>query len=846
MTTIRAAGFIASLLAAASLQGAQPPGAPGAVDLASVELGGRVEWATSQAQSDTAPDNLIATTRNYGWMSGTTTFPQDIVFSFFSRQPALVAGVEINPASEAGLGAAKDVEVWLSSESPTDGFTKVGEASLKNENALQAIDVPPTEATYVKVRVLSSYVPPGRQNTLLRRVRVLEGARAGYVPMLERHPALAALARGEIPIAPADAGGPPPPPGGRDTCQAPPRAGKARFPQSRNVLLVEGTQGIHRPYVRDGNKRALDQAATPGVSLRMILPDALAPALLIAEPRIDTIVLAQVCDIARRVPKEFKQALMAWVAAGHKLIIQDSDACRQSPDYSFLPYPLKTANPGSAGARGVAGILEDSTLVSANPDDDAYLDMKRWNDGPNDLGDSNVVIEWDAHWCGAMWARNKLQKSGFALAYAHFGRGLIIYDGVDYDQAATAPYRELVAQELLQPFDPDGLTCSNPLGGFTISTDNRLKSQYMTPGQAYAYPLEVLGNFGYSGKVTLEARVVPADPGVSVALQNGIADLSATDEAKASLTVTASPTATLKSKVIAITGRDQAGKSNVLCLNLNERTTGGLTVLSGINRDKPPTKNLEIILDASGSMKAMLGRKTRWATAQEVLKDVVSKLPKDFSVGLRAYGHTLPSTSPKTCTDTSLVVPVAPLNPAALIAAASKLVPRGETPLVYSILQTPGDLKAVKGGTVILITDGEESCKGDFAAAAKALKESGLDLTLNIVGFTLKSAAAQTQLSGLAESTGGRYYSAQSGAALSRALLLAAVDRLPYRVLDAAGGEVATGVASATRPHELPPGSYTLVVAAGEETLQAPVTVAVRQDQSVTVVVKDDKLAVEN
>ena len=100
------------------------------------------------------------------------------------------------------------------------------------------------------------------------------------------------------------------------------------------------------------------------------------------------------------------------------------------------------------------------------------------------------------------------------------------------------------------------------------------------------------------------------------------------------------------------------------------------------------------------------------------------------------------------------------------MAVARALRPRGETPLVYSILQTPGDLKAAGGGTVILITDGEESCKGDIAGAAKTLKDSGLNLSLNIVGFTLKSAQAQAALGGLAESMGGRYYAAESGAAL--------------------------------------------------------------------------------
>jgi len=102
---------------------------------------------------------------------------------------------------------------------------------------------------------------------------------------------------------------------------------------------------------------------------------------------------------------------------------------------------------------------------------------------------------------------------------------------------------------------------------------------------------------------------------------------------------------------------------------------------------------------------------------------------------------------------------------------------------------------------VILITDGEESCQGDIAAAAKTLKDSGLNLTLNIVGFTLKSAPAQAQLGGLAESMGGHYYGASSGEAFARAVPLAEVDKLPYRILDAAGKEVAKGEAGASRAH---------------------------------------------
>ena len=279
-----------------------------------------------------------------------------------------------------------------------------------------------------------------------------------------------------------------------------------------------------------------------------------------------------------------------------------------------------------------------------------------------------MLVQNDPQWCGAMWAKNVLRKNGLALAYAHYGRGLMIYDGFDRDQLANLEYQRLVTRELKQPFDPDYLRCSIPAADFLITSRPELQSQPMTPGETFSYPLSVRANFGYTGTVTLAASVVPADPGVTVTLDTTTADLTKLDESVASLTVTASPTASLTSKVIAVRGKDAAGKSNVLCLSLPERRTGGLTITSGLRKDRKPTKNLEIILDASGSMKALLGKKTRWATAQDVLAEVVAKLPADYSVGLRTYGHREASTSPKTCTDTELVVPVGPLDRAKLLA----------------------------------------------------------------------------------------------------------------------------------------------------------------------------------
>jgi hypothetical protein len=108
---------------------------------------------------------------------------------------------------------------------------------------------------------------------------------------------------------------------------------------------------------------------------------------------------------------------------------------------------------------------------------------------------------------------------------------------------------------------------------------------------------------------------------------------------------------------------------------------------------------------------------------------------------------------------------------------------------------------------VILITDGEESCKGDAKAAATELQAAGLNVTLNIVGFTQTGESAAAELSALAGSTGGCYYSRQDGEQLSRTVKLAALQRLPYDILDASGKVLVSGQ-TRELSRELPPGDY--------------------------------------
>jgi hypothetical protein len=839
----------------------------------SIDLGGRVESVTSQYDDVewAAPHVLDASAT--AWSSQyQAPRPQDFVFSFLRRQPVLIAALVINPGTrEAQSRWAKDIEIWTSMVSPTDGFTKVTSATVSGERADQTIKVEPFESRYLKIRLLSSqgqadYVQVGK-------IKAIEGQRAGYVSIVDRSPDLAA-ARNPAPVGasgdaiPGAAGesnlcavaGVRPVTTALTSTSASESSSLANHDESRRVLVLTRDKENYGPLKYKATDVApdVDRAIYSRLMLTQARPEEAWPTQLTSGDGFDTVVLSQICDIKTGVPEPFKQALMPWVAAGHKLIIQDADGCGKGrePDYRFLPYRFATSNPGGVGARGERLIFtEENTLANGDPKQPGFLDIDSWlkatNGNRNELGDSNTLTQYDPHWCGHLFGTNVRKVNGFMDAYMHYGRGLVIYDGFDRDQNDTPIYRRLATRELAQPFDPDGLPCSARLGDFVITTDQALKSQPMTPARTYTYPLTLLSNQGYKGAVKLSLASAPTDPTLSGAFAPDQVDL--TEIGTTALTVTTTAASPRTTHRLAVRGTDAAGVTNTLCLTLDERKTGALRVLTAFSPGAPPkkpTRNLEIILDLSGSMKLPLGKSTRIGTARQVLRTVLAQVPDDFNVGLRMYGHRYGSRQKETCTDTELVLPIQKLDRARLLSIVDRTQPRGETPLVYSVLQTPGDLKPLGGGSVVLITDGEESCNGDAAAAAKQLKDAGIDITLNIVGFTLTGKQVAQQLGTLAEATGGHYYSAQNGDALSRALMMAAIESFPFTVFDAAGKQVATGEAvrgdAGRGAVDLPPGDYRVVVRAGsEEVVAEHVSIAPGTDATVKVVLKGDRLAIE-
>ena len=134
---------------------------------------------------------------------------------------------------------------------------------------------------------------------------------------------------------------------------------------------------------------------------------------------------------------------------------------------------------------------------------------------------------------------------------------------------------------------------------------------------------------------------------------------------------------------------------------------------------------------------------------------------------MRAFGVV-----PDSC-ETRLVVPQAPLDPAAMAATIQDLevVNLVRTPLGASLEAVAADLGTAPGPKIVVfVTDGEETCGGDSAAAIQALVDSGIDVRVNIVGFALDDEALKAQFEEWARIGNGRYIDAGNAAELTAAV----------------------------------------------------------------------------
>jgi hypothetical protein len=238
---------------------------------------------------------------------------------------------------------------------------------------------------------------------------------------------------------------------------------------------------------------------------------------------------------------------------------------------------------------------------------------------------------------------------------------------------------------------------------------------------------------------------------------------------------------------------------------------------------------VELILDTSGSMLQPLGDGLRIDVAKAALTDVVtSTVPPGTPLVLRVFGS-----EPDSC-ETNLAIPLQPLDPASASEQIATLqaVNLVKTPIGASLERVTDDLAGIDGPkVVVLVTDGEETCGGDPAAAIQALRDAGIDVRVNIVGFAVDDTALEAQFAEWARIGGGVYVPADAPEDLGPAIATALAP--PFRVLAEDGTVVAQGTVGG-EPIEVPAGTYTVEVLSESPQVFEGVVVNPREDVQLT------------
>jgi Ca-activated chloride channel family protein len=175
-----------------------------------------------------------------------------------------------------------------------------------------------------------------------------------------------------------------------------------------------------------------------------------------------------------------------------------------------------------------------------------------------------------------------------------------------------------------------------------------------------------------------------------------------------------------------------------------------------------------LVLDASGSMWGQIGGKPKIEIAREAVASMLATWPTSQQLGLMAYGHR----SKGNCADIEMLKAPGSVDKTSFQQSVNALQPKGMTPISASVRMAAEQLKfSERKATVILVSDGEETCHADPCALGKELEKLGVDFTAHVVGFDIdKNPKAKAELQCLATSTGGKYLDARNAEDLNKAM----------------------------------------------------------------------------
>ena len=188
----------------------------------------------------------------------------------------------------------------------------------------------------------------------------------------------------------------------------------------------------------------------------------------------------------------------------------------------------------------------------------------------------------------------------------------------------------------------------------------------------------------------------------------------------------------------------------------------------GIDKREMKQLNISVLIDASGSMKAMIGGEQMMALAKDAVKRFGAGLPEESIISLRVYGHEGTGSGADkamSCASNELIYSPDSYNETEFTNALTKFEAAGWTPLAAAIKAGGDDLRMKASertqNMIFVVSDGVETCGGDPVAEAKMLTESDLGVEVNVIGFNVDS-EGQKKLKKVADEGNGKYANVKS------------------------------------------------------------------------------------
>lgn len=173
-------------------------------------------------------------------------------------------------------------------------------------------------------------------------------------------------------------------------------------------------------------------------------------------------------------------------------------------------------------------------------------------------------------------------------------------------------------------------------------------------------------------------------------------------------------------------------------------------------QEAPEAPSIVLILDGSGSMWGQVDGTAKITIAKQTMASIIESMPDAAQVGLILYGHRRKGD----CDDVEIAVALGPVDKPALAAMIEGIKPKGKTPITRSMRAAAEVVRSEEGtATVVLVSDGEETCDPDPCAATRELKEAGIPFVVHVIGFDVND-EQRAELECIADAGGGRYFTA--------------------------------------------------------------------------------------